>query len=154
MFQFLCPEGHLLEGDENYAGRQSQCPQCGTVFVVPGQDDNRGGGLGDLLDEFRGAADIVHAAGAEAEFSGGGAVHIPCPNGHELETPMEMIGLEVLCPYCKAKFKLRNQDSFEFKRQQAIEDAKRSRLWFNIAVVTATAVVLGLLVMMIVAFAT
>lgn len=155
-FQFLCPEGHLLQGDEANIGMQSQCPQCGAVFVIPSKDKpaelTAPGGLTDLLEEFGGGGGGADLTGEE--MSTAGVVHIPCPNGHELETPMEMVGLEALCPYCKAKFRLRSQDSFEFKRQQAIQDAKRSKMWFNVAVVTATAVVLGLLVMMIIALAT
>jgi len=143
----------VLECDENHAGRQSQCPQCGTLLVIPSQDEKPQGELGGLLEEFQGAADVVQSTGA-GDLGGGGVVHIPCPNGHELETPFEMIGLEALCPYCRVKFRLRNQDSFEFIRQRAILDAKRARLWFNIAVITATAVGLGLVVMMIVAIVT
>ena len=155
-FQFLCPEGHLLQGDEAHIGRQSQCPQCGTVFVIPRQDEipaaGQAGALADLLDEFGGGtqADLS----TSDDIGAGGVVHIPCPNGHELETPMEMIGLEALCPYCKVKFRLRSQDSLEFKRQQAMQDAKRGKMWFNVAIVTATIVVFGLIVMLIVAIAT
>ncbi len=34
-FQFLCPHGHLLQGDESQAGQQCQCPYCGSLFIVP-----------------------------------------------------------------------------------------------------------------------
>src|SRR5688572_15634688 len=34
-FQFLCPQGHLLEGIESQMGQQCQCPICGTAFIVP-----------------------------------------------------------------------------------------------------------------------
>jgi hypothetical protein len=34
-FQFLCPQGHLLQGEESQAGEQCQCPQCGTLFLIP-----------------------------------------------------------------------------------------------------------------------
>ncbi len=34
-FQFLCPQGHLLQGDELQVGRPCQCPYCGGVFLVP-----------------------------------------------------------------------------------------------------------------------
>ncbi|MFH1267764.1 MAG: hypothetical protein ABIK89_18770 [Planctomycetota bacterium] len=34
-FQYLCPEGHLLEADESEVGRQSQCPRCASVFLIP-----------------------------------------------------------------------------------------------------------------------
>lgn len=34
-FQFLCPQGHLLQGDESQAGQQCKCPYCEAVFIVP-----------------------------------------------------------------------------------------------------------------------
>src|SRR6185295_8589581 len=37
-FQFLCPQGHLLQGEEAHMGMQCQCPQCGTAFIIPTVD--------------------------------------------------------------------------------------------------------------------
>jgi len=34
-FQFLCPEGHLLQAEEPQAGQQCACPYCGTLFLIP-----------------------------------------------------------------------------------------------------------------------
>ena len=34
-FQFLCPQGHLLQGEEWQAGQQSICPICQSVFLIP-----------------------------------------------------------------------------------------------------------------------
>lgn len=34
-FQFLCPQGHMLQGEESQAGQQCACPYCKTLFVVP-----------------------------------------------------------------------------------------------------------------------
>jgi len=34
-FQFLCPQGHLLQGEESQAGQQCKCPTCGTLFLIP-----------------------------------------------------------------------------------------------------------------------
>jgi hypothetical protein len=34
-FKFLCPQGHLLEGDSSQAGQPCGCPECGTTFLVP-----------------------------------------------------------------------------------------------------------------------
>jgi hypothetical protein len=76
-------------------------------------------------------------------------LHIPCPNGHELETPREMLGQDVLCPYCQAQFRLREKDSVEHKRRRAEEQARRerrqSRAWFNWSIVALVLVVLGIL---------
>lgn len=83
-------------------------------------------------------------APAEPEF-----LHIPCPNGHELETPLDMLDQEVLCPQCQAQFLLRRQDSVEFKKKQ--EEAERIRLhklsnaWLQWAIIAVVVVVLGLL---------
>ena len=38
-FQFMCPQGHVLQGDEAHAGQAVQCPQCGTMFVIPSPGD-------------------------------------------------------------------------------------------------------------------
>lgn len=34
-FQFLCPQGHLLQADASQMGRTINCPTCGVLFVVP-----------------------------------------------------------------------------------------------------------------------
>ena len=34
-FQFLCPGGHLLQGEESSAGSHCQCPHCGILFIIP-----------------------------------------------------------------------------------------------------------------------
>jgi len=34
-FQFTCPQGHVLQTEEIYAGQTIQCPQCGMSFLIP-----------------------------------------------------------------------------------------------------------------------
>jgi hypothetical protein len=34
-FQFLCPQGHMLQADESQVDQQCQCPHCGVEFLVP-----------------------------------------------------------------------------------------------------------------------
>ncbi len=74
-------------------------------------------------------------------------LHIPCPNGHELETPLDMLDQEVLCPQCQAQFTLRRRDSVEYKKKKEQEDllreAKANKLALNAAIVAA--VLVGLL---------
>jgi hypothetical protein len=87
------------------------------------------------------------AVGGEAQGQAD-LLHIPCPNGHELETPREMLGQEVLCPYCEAQFRLREKDSVESKRRR-VEDQKRQerqlgKAWFNWAIVAVVIVIIGL----------
>jgi hypothetical protein len=65
-------------------------------------------------------------------------LHIPCPNGHELETPLEMLNQRVMCPQCGVEFRLRREKSFEYQRQQDILDRKREKFWFQLAVIAAS----------------
>lgn len=80
-------------------------------------------------------------------------LHIPCPNGHELETPLDMLEQEVLCPQCHAQFRLRKKDSVEYKRRkeetERIKEFKTGNFWLNIAIVAA--VLVGLLVVGLIA---
>lgn len=130
----------MLEGDESQAGQQCQCPTCGTLFLIPhpvaGHPD----------------AGLVDAALADDPFASAPPeprlLHIPCPNGHELETPDDMLGQEVLCPHCSAQFVLREQDSLEARRLREIEMERRlreqSKAWFNWTIVIAVIVVASL----------
>lgn len=226
-FQFLCPQQHLLQGDESQMGQQCQCPQCGIVFIIPtvqlqqpqqyapvqdpyaqqpyGQQyapqyghnpyteapvdpytahlENHPAPHDPYVAPHNAPYEHPHEAYAEQPAAGGGflghldhpdaehvdevqpeqdvdvepevepgprVVHIPCPNGHELETPLDMIGQEVLCPHCSAQFRLRNEDSVEFKEYQEKLDIKRSRFWFNVSIAAAVVVFLGLLIMIMV----
>jgi hypothetical protein len=80
-------------------------------------------------------------------------LHIPCPNGHELETPVDMLDQEVLCPQCQAQFRLRRKDSVEFIKKE--EEAERIRLaklgnkWLNGAIVAVVLVGLGLVALIV-----
>ncbi len=226
-FQFLCPQGHLLQAEESQAGQQSQCPYCGIVFLIPqpnpsaeppttpgtppteqpavpppsqppsfqapdagppplqppqeaapafpppeppaagfqppatesqveaGMSDfpgirtepkaGRGGAATDVPTTFEtpGAADLP-------------IVHVICPNGHQLETPREMLDQEALCPFCQAQFRLRLQDSVEYREEQAKEQARREmragQLWLRWAIAAAVVVVLGLILLIVFSF--
>jgi DNA-directed RNA polymerase subunit RPC12/RpoP len=80
-------------------------------------------------------------------------LHIPCPNGHELDTPRDMLGQEVLCPHCSAQFLLREKDSVEYKRKKQTEteakDRKRGQLWLNWAIAIAVLVLIGLITLIV-----
>src|SRR5262245_7906538 len=145
-FQFLCPQGHLLEGNESDMGLECQCPQCGTAFIIPTLD---GPGQSSapapvqepapkILQRQRPGRDKAFEALEAAaqttapkkppkidellEDAGIGSVveepllHIPCPNGHELETPYDMLGQRAMCPQCGAEFKLKREKSVEYQR--------------------------------------
>lgn len=75
-------------------------------------------------------------------------LHIPCPSGHMLEAPAEMLDQEVVCPHCRVKFRLRRQDSQEYKQKKRVERARKEerkgQAWIIWAVVVLVAVLLGL----------
>ncbi len=74
--------------------------------------------------------------------------HIACPNGHELETPREMLDQFAMCPTCNAQFQLLEKDSVEYQRRREIEDEARAanleRSWLNWAIALVILVLLGL----------
>lgn len=287
-FQFYCPQGHLLEGHESQMGQQSQCPMCGSVFVMPfmpgaappggavpgqmapggwpgynqpapgynqqapgygqpapgygqqpmgygppagaygqqqmppGYGANYPGG--QMPNAYPGQPAGYAAGGVQGQMPGfgqppqeafpftgpGGAVgspaeagvqnpaggfpsiqtepqaeqpapapaapqaatppaetpapppqekqeprnvRIPCPQGHELQTPMDMVGQEVLCPICGTQFHLRYEDSIEYKEEQAelrrrrAENLNQTALKWSIG--TAVAIVLAIIGMIV-----
>ncbi|MGD9720446.1 MAG: hypothetical protein AB7O59_06560 [Pirellulales bacterium] len=181
-FQFLCPQGHLLEGEEEHMGMQCQCPQCGTAFIIPtlGQSDDveveveeeapaaaaeieleplepldamrpLDAGLAAPLPAPRAAARQAVEEDDEDVEIGEALLHIPCPNGHELETPAEMIGQKAKCPHCGVVFKLMREESVEYQRQQEILERRQAKFWFQTAVIVAGFVVVVLIAMIIIA---
>jgi hypothetical protein len=159
-FQFQCPQGHLLEADESQVGQQCQCPMCGQLFAIPAPAGAApfpapGGFAPPPAEDPAAAFDFSRGrSSAAAPFSQPEAprmLHIPCPRGHELEVPPEMLGQDVLCPHCQTQFHLRDRDSIEYKqrKQKEIElkDYKRGQLWMMWAIIIATVVVLGLAIL-------
>ncbi len=155
MFQFLCPQGHLLEGEESQAGRRFKCPHCATEFVIPQPASLPGVDTGEV--STGGTAPTEEAP--QFDLTGTGQqsiVHISCPNGHVLGTPREMLGQDAMCPFCKVQFRLRLEDSREYRRQQAEERARReqkiAKAWMQWSIVAAVVVVLGVILLLAVAF--
>jgi hypothetical protein len=175
-FQFLCPQGHLLQGEEAHMGMQCQCPQCGVAFIIPTIErpagalpaapapqvpqidlapldnvDELASGGGPASNSLEGL-DVESLDAGELEDAALGEVllHIPCPNGHELEVPLDMVGQRALCPHCQVEFRLRREKSVEYQREQEMIDRKRGEFWFKLAVIAAF-VVGGVLVIMILA---
>lgn len=168
-FQFQCPGGHLLEGEESQAGQQCQCPICQTLFIIPApianapptgqmpgvhspqqtspfpQSSPRPGGFpGIKTDGKRPAVKAPDFGTSEPEV-----LHIPCPECKEiLESPIEMLEQDVICPHCQTQFQLRRRDSVEYKRkkQQELEARERraGKAWLNWAIVIVVLVLLGL----------
>jgi hypothetical protein len=169
-FQFQCPQGHLLEGEESQAGQTCQCPMCGMAFIIPAplaavptEASPVGGWSPGMPNPNKAPSEFPEPAsgfpqvgpGFQAQMPGvekePQLLHIPCPNGHELEVPPEMLNEDVLCPHCGAQFKLKEKNSVEFIRKQQEEEdkkfAKSGKLWFNWAIVFAFAIVIFLLVL-------
>lgn len=169
-FQFQCPQGHLLSGDESQAGQQCHCPTCGMLFIIPQPLSTPSGGSVEAQPSGRFAGlNVVGHTGSEvpAFVPGGGAttaaaepqapagpkepefLHIPCPNGHELETPLDMLDQDVLCPQCNVQFKLKRKNSTEYIKKKELEESirleKLGGLWLTWAIVAVVVVVLGLL---------
>ena len=185
MFQFQCPQGHLLEGDESQAGQQCNCPMCGMLFIIPapvapapmmppafpGGSTPPAPAAPQPFVPVQPAYGPAPAAETPAEpgpvidtgvdraeevpvtESAQTLLHIPCPNGHELEVPPDMLDQDVMCPHCEAQFRLRAKDSVEHKRKRKIELEARERrlgnLWLNWAIVVAVLVVIGLLLLIL-----
>jgi len=185
-FQFLCPQGHLLQGEEALSGQQCQCPYCNTLFVVPAPLQSGGDpgpaaqnpnydGVATTLEtgpapaesevavwsgpKFGPGASAQSATGVDvSQLPGAGdssVVHILCPSGHSLETPRDMLGQEAMCPFCQAQFRLRLQDSVEYKRQRAEEEERRERqlgqTWLRWSIAVAVAVVAAVVMLIMVA---
>jgi rubredoxin len=157
-FQFLCPQGHLLEGDESQAGQQCHCPTCGVLFIIPqriaaptaeGGDPTQVAGSVQLsVPEGDPSAPYVPEEDPTAKLQSE-LLHIPCPKGHKLETPVEMLDQDVLCPQCNTRFRLRRKDSVEHKQQVEREESRRlekaGNLWLNLAITAVVLIVLALL---------
>lgn len=79
--------------------------------------------------------------------------HIPCPNGHELETPEDMLNEDVVCPHCYTQFQAREKDSIEYKkrkeREREIREMKTGKMWLWIAGIVGVAAILLLVALMV-----
>ncbi len=181
-YQFQCPQGHLLEGDPSQAGQQCNCPTCGMLFIIPPPPEvspsSNNPFAPTMPDPMQQAMPNVGpqtgAAPSVVPNMGGPAgsvtedplassneprlLHIPCPNGHELETPQDMLDQEVLCPHCGVQFCLRMLDSVEHKRKRREElerrEAKAGNLWLNWAVVIGVVVVISIITMIVMSTST
>lgn len=142
MFQFQCPQGHLLEGEESQAGETINCPLCGILFIIPNpiaQPEPEPEPEPILVGRGRSSL-------PQNEPTGPVILHIPCPNGHILDTPEEMLEQEVLCPQCHVQFRLRQKDSVEYKQkkkeQEELRQLKAGNAWMTYAIVAAVLVLL------------
>ncbi|NMC21349.1 MAG: hypothetical protein GYA33_13135 [Thermogutta sp.] len=89
----------------------------------------------------------------ESAAEGRGAVHIPCPAGHVLETPQDMLGSDAMCPFCGQVFRLELRNSLEYRQeeeQRAAREAERAaRFWLRCAIAAAIVTVGGLILLIV-----
>jgi hypothetical protein len=75
-------------------------------------------------------------------------VHIVCPKGHVLETPREMLGEDAMCPFCQVAFRLRWEDSVEYRKAKEDEilrrEQRRGKQWLQWSIAIAVVAVVGL----------
>jgi hypothetical protein len=168
-FQFLCPQGHLLQGEESLVGQPCQCPQCGVQFLVPppvgaGPVEPQSPAVQPDVPSFRPEQGVLPQVGpqrggvspeelaASLNVPGSaprGVVHIVCPSGHTLETPREMLGEDAMCPYCQIAFRLRWEDSLEYRQskeeEHRLREQRLGQAWLQWAIGIAIVVVLGVI---------
>lgn len=162
-------------------GMQCQCPQCGVAFIIP-TIERSSASYGvqsgaspqspqielapledDPLMEPRGAApspgrlealDVgeLDTGELDAAAAGEALLHIPCPNGHELEVPLDMLNSRVMCPHCQVEFRLKREKSVEYIRQQEAIDRKRAEFWFKLSIAAAAVVGVVLVIMFLATF--
>lgn len=77
--------------------------------------------------------------------------HIPCPQGHILETPQDMLGTEAMCPFCRSVFRLDYEASQEYRakleRERELAERREAAFWLRLAIVAAVLVLAGLIAM-------
>jgi hypothetical protein len=151
-FQFECPNGHLLQGEESHAGQAIPCPVCQVLFLIPAPVAAAAPPASNMMfaprDGAGGAPAFVADAPAEPEI-----LHIPCPRGHELEVPPDMLDTEVLCPQCNEQFVLLAANSVEHKRrkemQAQLREERAGKFYLNFAITMAVLVGLLLVSLMV-----
>ena len=151
-FQFQCPTGHVLEGDESQAGQAIPCPVCQVLFLIPAPISEPKPATPQFQSgpEFQASASAFSAPAEPAQPE---LLHIACPKGHVLEVPPDMLDTEVLCPQCGEQFGLRARDSIEHRkkreREAELREEKSNQFWLKFAITVATLVILMLLTMAI-----
>jgi len=76
---------------------------------------------------------------------------IPCPKGHILEAPHELLEQYVLCPVCNTRFRLKYKNSLatrrKYEQEMEARDAQSGAFWLKAAIGLAVIVVAGLIFM-------
>ena len=153
-FQFYCPAGHLLMGDESLGGQVCACPTCGATFVMPQAGPPAEPPSPWATDEpppppgSQPATPPPPSEPPTIQLEIEPPLHIRCPAGHTLETPHDMLGQEALCPFCNVRFRLRREDSAEYRQELERREEEMGVKWMRAAIVAAV-VVLGAVIFLI-----
>jgi hypothetical protein len=138
-------------GQAPYAGvpaPESPFPQVGGLpqFHLPGQETAAPG-----FEPAGGDAPQISTGAEPVEDDANRVVRILCPNDHELHTPMDMVGTDAMCPQCGVQFRLRYEDSIEYKEQRKAAQQRREQKFaktaLNWAIVASVVIALAIIVM-------
>jgi hypothetical protein len=110
VIRFACPNGHPLTAADELAGRPGKCPQCQTMFLVPGAPAGASPRSSSVS-----ASGAASPGGGSAEA--GGTIAFLCPNGHKLTGPRSLQGKAGQCPHCGSKFRI---PTYEKPREEEI----------------------------------
>ncbi|GAB6166678.1 hypothetical protein JCM19992_26780 [Thermostilla marina] len=178
MFEFYCPNDHLLEAEPHESGTRARCPICDVEFVIPSPPDApapeaaasdvasspsvtpespsepHSNAWSDEPPTVRTETPVVHDPTTSSSEE---LLHVRCPQGHLLETPRDMLGQDAMCPHCGAVLRLRYEATEEYraKRREEIErrERRRAQMWLQWAIFAAVFVVGGVLTLIVLAFA-
>ena len=158
-FEFYCPNGHLLEGDDEQLGTQGRCPICGTLFRFP--TTTLVARREKLRHDAKSAADVAGADRAAAESAAAElapepvvperrVIQVLCPRGHVLNILEELLGSEAVCLKCKTRFVPTTERSVAYLRTKHRYETQKGeaqgRFWMGAAVLAVTAVVTAFVV--------
>jgi len=148
------PTGAAPEATPGPASAAQQQP------APPVREQPSGGGFPGTQADSAGAG--APSAGEVPQFGSVTAeqqslLHIPCPKGHILETPHDMLGQDAMCPFCQTQFRLRLEASIEHRKERDDNrnrrEQKLGKAWLNWAIVIGVLVALAVILMIALAAA-
>lgn len=163
-YQYYCPceKQQLLEGTEQLAGQQVQCPMCPQVFIQPAPPSGQPslGGSNPAMQQPYGGGFGLGGPGGYDPLMGGPQVdrelELICPQckGKLIVNESQLgPGTEAGCPHCGQAIELLEEYTTEYMRQREAylrqKEEQLARKWMNIAIGASILVGLGMLVMIV-----